>query len=162
MHILIFITFRPLSLTAFFCNERYLISSASSAGQVSFSPTPWCFATRLHPSFLQMHRTTLGHKPPNPIHLFFSTLGHKPPNPSHYQFVGDSRTLADSFILLLAPYVAQTRENGGDFAPRPLRVLRRRRHFSLKKSVSKEYSPQLHSSETTPRPSFITFTLMQK
>ena len=46
-----------------------------------------------------------------------TALGHKPPNPSHYQFVGDSRTLADSFILLLAPYVAQTRENGGDFAP---------------------------------------------
>lgn len=84
------------------------------------------------------------------------------PRTQAIQFVGDSRTLADSFILLLAPYVAQTRENGGDFAPRPLRVLRRRRHFSLKKSVSKEYSPQLHSSETTPRPSFITFTLMQK
>ena len=102
---------------------------------------------------LQMHRIIQMHR---------TDLGHKPPNPSHYQFVGDSRTLADSFILLLAPYVAQTRENGGDFAPRPLRVLRRRRHFSLKKSVSKEYSPQLHSSETTPRPSFITFTLMQK
>lgn len=68
MHILIFITFRLLSLTAFFCNERCLISSASSAGQASFSLTLWCFATRLHPSLLQIHRTALGHKPPNPNH----------------------------------------------------------------------------------------------